>query len=206
MPQRVSKFVSHCIIPRITVRQERALITVRKQIWAAAVGTLSLVLSTIWAHGARAEHPPEFHVVSNLKLPPTKVPNDYHHLHISETDTERFLTVTDSRNVMTIVDVSDGSSPTLVRQVQLPANVAHGDPVVLMGGMALVADEPGATSRPRTITLLNLNNNRNCNVAGRFENVTGMEIDSTQSHIYLISGDELWILGGRQHWHATFSR
>ena len=44
-----------------------------------------------------------------------------------------------------------------------------------------------------------------CSVVGKFENVTGMEIDSTQSHIYLISGNELWILGGRQHWHASFS-
>jgi hypothetical protein len=42
-------------------------------------------------------------------------------------------------------------------------------------------------------------------VVGKFENVTGMEIDSTKLHIYLVSGNARWIIGGRQHWHASFS-
>ena len=177
------------------------------KIWTSTGVVAAAVFVAICAHSIRAEPSPEFHVVGNLKLPPTSVPNDYHHLHVSETDTERFLTVTDSRNVMTIVDVTDGSSPTLAGQVQLPASVAHGDPVILMGGVALIA-QPGKSepSGPKTVTIVNLTRRSGCNITGKFQNVTGMEIDSTQSHIYLISGDDLWILGGRQHWHASFSK
>jgi LVIVD repeat len=183
-----------------------------KRIWAATGIVASLVLAARWVYAARTERPLAFHVVGHLKLPPTPIRNDYHHLHVSETDTERFLTVTDSNNVMTIVDVSDGTNPTLARQVRLPAVVAHGDPVALMGGVALVTEETGkssASSDPsgaKTVSIVNMNHYPNCNVTGRFENVTGMEVDSTQSHIYLISDDELWILGGRQHWHASFSK
>jgi len=109
---------------------------------------------------------------------------------------------------MTIVDVSDGTNPTLDRQVRLPAVVAHGDPVALIGGVALVTEETGksGTSDVKTVSIVNMDDQPNCKVTGRFENVAGMEIDSTQSHIYLISGDELWILGGRQHWPAFFSK
>jgi len=109
------------------------------KIWTSTGVAAAVIFAAIWAHSVRAEPSPEFHVVSNLKLPPTVVPNDYHHLHISQTDTEQFLTVIDSKNVMTIVDVTNGSSPTLAGQVQLPASVAHGDPVFLMGGVALIA-------------------------------------------------------------------
>jgi hypothetical protein len=177
------------------------------KIWTLTGVVAAVAFAAIWAHSVRAEPSPEFHVVGNLKLPPTGVPNDYHHLHLSETDTERFLTVTDSKNVMTIVDVTEGSSPRLAGQVPLPASVAHGDPVILMGGVALIA-QPGKSEAwgPKTITIVNLTRRSGCNVTGKFENVTGMEIDSTQSHIYLISGNDLWILGGRQHWHASFSK
>ena len=176
------------------------------KIWTSAGMAAAVAFAAILDHSVRAEPSPEFHVVSNLKLPPTAVPNDYHHLHISETDTERFLTVIDSKNIMTIVDVTDGSSPALARQVPLPTNVAQGDPMILMGGVALIA-QPGnpETWRPKTVTLVDMTHHPGCSVLGKFENVTGMEIDSTQSHIYLISGNDLWILGGRQHWHASFS-
>jgi hypothetical protein len=48
-----------------------------------------------------------FHIVSHLRLPATKLPKNFHHLHASETYGQRFATVNDSDNVMTMVDVSD---------------------------------------------------------------------------------------------------
>ena len=43
-------------------------------------------------------------------------------------------------------------------------------------------------------------------VTGRFENVIRIEVDETQTHIYLISGNDLWILGGHEEWGAFFRK
>jgi hypothetical protein len=168
----------------------------------------ALALGATLTHTARAAEYLTFHVVGHLKLPATKVRNDFHHLHVSETNGGRFATVTDSNNMMTVVDVTDRTHPTLARQVRLPAGVAHGDPVILIGGVALVTEGAGKPETPevRTVSIVNMNRHTDCRVVERFENVTGLEVDATQTHIYLISGDDLWILGGREQWAAFFTK
>jgi len=179
-------------------------VNAHKQLWAASGLMMALVLGATLTDKARAEEYATFHVVGHLKLPATKVPNDFHHMHLSESNTawhggQRFISVSDSDNVMTIIDVTDSSSPTLARRVRLPAVVAHGDPVMLIGGVALVAEGTNKpeTPAPRTISIVNINRQAESKVTGRFENVSELEVDATHTHIYLISGDELWILGGK---------
>jgi hypothetical protein len=180
-----------------------------KHIWAATGLAAVLVLGTTLSYTARAEEYHTFHVVGHLKLPTTKVPNDFHHLHVSETGGRRFVTASDSSNIMTIVDATDRTHPTLARQVVLPAAVTHGDPVILIGGVALVAEGNSKPEIPavRTVSIVNMEGQTESKVTGRFENVTGFEVDATQTHIYLISGDDLWILGGREQWNLpSFTR
>ena len=168
----------------------------------------ALALGATLTCTAKAEEFHTFHIVGDLKLPATKVPNDFHHLHVSETDSQRFVTVSDSNNMMTIVDVTDRTHPTLTRQVVLPTVVAHGDPVILMGGVVLVTQGTGKPETPevRTVSIVGMKGQTESEVTGRFENVTGIEVDTTQSHIYLISGNDLWILGGREQWTAVFKK
>jgi hypothetical protein len=183
-------------------------VNARKQIWAATGLVAALAVGATLACTAWAEEYHTFHVVGHLKLPATKVPNDFHHLHVSETDSQRYVTVSDSNNIMTIVDVTDRTHPTLARQVVLPAAVAHGDPVILMGGVALVAKGTSKPENPevRTVSIVSMKGKIESEVTGRFENVTGIEVDETQTHIYLISGNDLWILGGREQWNAFFRK
>jgi hypothetical protein len=175
-------------------------VNAHKQIWTATGLVAALALGTTLTSTARAEQYHTFHVVGHLRLPATKVPNDFHHLHVSETDGQRFVTVSDSKNIMTIVDVTDRTHPTLARQVVLPAVVVHGDPVILMGGVALVAEGTRKPETPevRTVSIVSMKGHIESEVTGRFENVTGIEVDETQTHIYLISGNDLWILGGHE--------
>lgn len=179
-----------------------------KQIWAATglVATLALGATLTGTAGAEEYH--TFHIVGHLKLPATKLPNDFHHLHVSETDNHRFVTVSDSNNIMTIVDVTDSTHPTLARQVVLPAVVAKGDPLILMGGVALVTEGTSTPVTPevRTVSIVSMKGKTESAVTGRFENVTGIDVDTTQTHIYLISGNDLWILGGREQWTAFFRK
>jgi hypothetical protein len=189
-------------------RQGEYVVNTHKQIWAAIGLVAALSVGATLTCTARAEEYHTFHVVGHLKLPATKVPNDFHHLHVSETDSQRFVTVSDSNNIMTIVDVTDRTHPTLTRQVVLPTVVAHGDPVILMGGVALVTEAASkpATPEVRTVSIVSMKGQTESDVTGRFENVTGIEVDATQTHIYLISGNDLWILGGREEWGAFFRK
>ena len=157
----------------------------------------ALVFGATWTYPAQAEEGLAFHVVGYLKLPATKAPNDFHHLHVSETNRQRFVTVSDSDHMMTIIDATDRTHPTLARQVRLPDAVANGDPVIMIGGVTLVTEGAGKTETPdvRTVSIVRMNRQTDCWVTDRFENVTGLEVDATQSHIYLVSGDGLWILG-----------
>jgi hypothetical protein len=175
-----------------------------KHIWAATGFAATLVLGATWSHTARAEDHNTFHVVGHLKLPATKIRNDYHHLHISESNGRRLLSVSNSNNVLTIVDVSNRGEPTLFRQMPLPATVTHGDPVTLIGGVVLVTEETGKPEIPgvRTVSFVSLSPQTACKVTARYENVTGLEEDAT--HVYLISGNDLWILGGREQF-SSFS-
>jgi len=173
-------------------------VNVHKHIWIA-IGLVAAVVLGATSTSAWADEHTTFHVVGHLKLPATKIPNDFHHLHVFETNGQRFVTVSDSNNIMTIIDVSDRTNPTLARQIRLPAVVAHGDPVTLIGGVALISEGTGKPeiSQVRTVSIVNMNRQTESKVTGRFENVTGLEVDATNTHIYLISGDDLWILGGR---------
>lgn len=170
----------------------------QKRIWVATSLVPALILSaTLTTTTSAAEHP-TFHLVGHLKLPATKIPNDYHHLHVFDTNGQRLVTVSDSNNIMTIIDVSDRTNPTLARQVRLPAVVAHGDPVTLTGGVALVTERTGKPEIPeaRTVSVVEMRGQTESKVTGRFENVTGLEVDASNSHVYIISGVDLWILGG----------
>jgi len=175
-----------------------------QHIWAAAGLAAALVFGAALILTARAEVHDTFHVVGHLKLPAAKVRNDFHHLHVSETNGHRFVTVSDSNNVMTIVDVTDRAQPTLARQVRLPAALRHGDAVTLIGGVALVSEGTGKPEIPevRTVSIVDLSSHKDGNITARFDNVTGLDVDATD--IYLISGDDLWILGGREQ-YASFS-
>jgi hypothetical protein len=177
-----------------------------KHIWAGIGFVATLVLGAPWTYTARAEDHNTFHVVGHLKLPATKIPNDYHHLHVSESNGRRLLSVRDSDNVLTIVDVSDRGEPALFRQMPLPAGVTHGDPVTLIGGVVLVTEGTGKPeiSGVRTVSVVSLSRQTACKVTARFENVTGLEEDAT--HIYLISGNDLWILGGREQFSSFSTR
>jgi hypothetical protein len=168
----------------------------------------ALALGATLTCTAMAEEYHTFHVVGHLQLPATKVPNDFHHLHVSETDNQRFVTVSDSNNVMTVVDVTDRTHPTLTRQVVLPTVVAHGDPVILVGGVALVTEGISKPETPQvgTVSIVSMKGRLESEVTGRFQNVTGIEVDATQTHVYLISGNDLWILGGREQWSAFFTK
>jgi hypothetical protein len=86
--------------------------------------------------------------------------------------------------------------------------VAHGDPVTLIGGVALVTEGTGKPEIPKvkTVSTVNMNAQTESKVTGRFENVTGLEVDATNSHIYIISGADLWILGGHEQWEAFFRK
>jgi hypothetical protein len=179
--------------------------------YALSAGALAVMVAfgVSFADTRRVRNKETFNAVGHLKLPATKMPNDYHHLHVSETGGERLLTVVDSFNRLTIVDVSDRTNPVLARQVQLTAVGPHCDPLLLVGGVALVAETgkpelPG----PQTIDIVGISKDHTPIVTGRFENVTGFEAD--QMSIYLISGNDLYILGGHDvladEWKSTLGK
>jgi hypothetical protein len=57
-----------------------------KHIWAAIDVLAALVLGAILIETARAQEYFTFTLSVNLRLPATKVRNDFRHLHVSETN------------------------------------------------------------------------------------------------------------------------
>jgi hypothetical protein len=55
----------------------------------------ALVVGAALTHKMQAEYF-TFHVVGHLTLPPTKMPNAFHHLHVSAANGRQFVTVSNS--------------------------------------------------------------------------------------------------------------
>jgi hypothetical protein len=175
-----------------------------KRIWLAIGLVVSAMPGADLFHKGWTKQSPTFHVIGHLELPAVKAPNYFRSLHVSETSGKRMVTVIDANNMMAVVDCSDRGNPVLKRQVQLPVAISKATQVTLMGGVALVMEESEDTKPvARTLDILDMNSHKTPEIASRFQNVTAWEIDPDLLHFYLISGNDLWILGGTQDWNES---
>jgi hypothetical protein len=175
---------------------------VRSRSWTATVTLLSLAsLFVPLAHAKskdkdKKQQQPKaagIYLISHLPLPETTVSD----ISAASDPSRQLLQLTDAaRRTLTVVDVTEPTQPKLVKQSQLPAEVANASMQTRIGDTALftAANSDSVHGDPRSVTLVSFADPSNPKTVQKFEGVTAVWSDRERELIYLTNNDGLWIL------------
>lgn len=132
-------------------------------------------------------------VIGHLDLANASVTN----LKTSEHWRRHFLQLQDSTHgTLTLVDVTDASHPTLVKQLHLPKEPGDSTLAVLVGDVALMTgtDTRSPETRISSVSVVNFADPDHPVTVRKFKNVSALRTDEGRGLIYVVNQDGLWIL------------
>jgi len=132
-------------------------------------------------------------VVGHLDLPETSVTA----LTTSEHWRHEFVQLQDpTHGVVTVVDVTDPSHPSIVKRLRLPEQLAQYSVAVLLGDAALLTRTklPSAVPQPDSVSFVSFADPDHPRIVRQFDNVSAIRIHRERGLIYLANPDGLWIL------------
>jgi hypothetical protein len=101
---------------------------------------------------------------------------------------------------VTLIDITRISQPLVLADIAYAPNSGSGSLSVVTGTAALVSSEPAASTSaaaPQTITIMDLSDPKNPQVAREFTGVTAMSRDQGRGLIFVANADGIWILRQR---------
>lgn len=132
-------------------------------------------------------------VVGHLALPETSVVA----LTTSAHWRREFLQLQDpDRGVLTVVDVTDPTHPSIVRRLRLPEQLVQSSLAVLSGDAAMLTGTklPSAAPQPDSVSIVSFADPDHPTTVRKFDNVSAFRIHRERGLIYLANPDGLWIL------------
>ena len=165
------------------------------QVLPAATVVLLLLPAMILARAVRqhkeAVPADNIVVIGHIPLPNAAITS----LKTSEHRKRQFLQLQDTKHrTFMLVDVTDASHPTVVKQLQLPAEPAEATLAALAGDVALVTDTQTPELHISSAALVDFADPAHPATVRKFNNVSALRTDEGRGLIYLVDKDGLWIL------------
>jgi hypothetical protein len=157
-----------------------ALLLLPAMTWAGAVHKDKAAIST-----------DKIDVIGHLAMPNVSVTS----LRTSERRGQQLLQLQDTKHrMLMLVDVTDEAHPAIVKQLQLPTELAGSTLAVLVGDVALVTDTQSPEVHISSAEVVNFADPEHPATVRKFTNVSAFRTDEDRGLIYLVDKDGLWIL------------
>src|SRR5262249_23449012 len=136
-------------------------------------------------------------VISNLSLQGKTITA----VRTSEYWRRNYIELEDSvHGTLTLVDVTDAAHPLLTKQFDLTGPLRNASLELLVGSAALMSDkllQITPVTEPTLVSIVSFADPANPKVMQQFANVRLLRPDRQRGLIYLVDGDNLWVL--QQH-------